>query len=76
MQNLGLDPAARQANQTSKKAQKFKCWGFCLLITGVCLVVTAFVTPYAIDSNLRNNVKNGVQLTDGNEDFWRKTLSG
>ena len=53
-----------------------KCWGICLLLTGVLSVGAALATPYIFENLLRGEVNSKIQLSKSNQVFWTNTLSG
>ena len=53
-----------------KSMKRYKCWGCCLIITGVILIVTASFTPKVMDKVITSQAQKSAQLTKANEDEW------
>jgi len=50
--------------------QKLRCWGCCLVIAGVILIVTACFTPKVMDKVITSQAQKSAQLTEANEPIW------
>jgi len=66
MKSEAEDKAMRQ-----KAMKRYKCWGCCLIVTGIILLVTACFTPKVMDKVITSQAQKSAQLTQDNEDNWR-----
>ena len=51
--------------------KKFKCWGWCLVIAGVILIIDACFTPKVMEAVITSQAQKAAQLTAANEADWR-----
>ena len=65
MRQEAEDRAARQ-----KAMKRYKCWGCCLVIVGVILLVTGAFTPKVMNKVITSQAQKSSQLTKANEDSW------